>query len=101
MAVVTLVYFSIGFGLSQEAFGGLYGTKNYLLIGEDSRGYSEFLLDFICCWQCVSIASAALCERAFIGTHVFLTVLVSGILFPVACSWIWGGGWLSELGFLD
>lgn len=101
VAITSIIFFSVGFGLSQKSYGGLNGTSNYFLIGFEDKDYSKFLLDFTCCWHCVSIASASLCERAFLGTHVFLTVLISGILFPIVSAWVWGGGWLQELGFID
>lgn len=96
-----IVYFTCGNGLSKRAYGGFYGTRNYFMQGESQKDYSVFILDFICCWHCVSIASASMCERTFSGTHAFITVLISGILFPVVGSWVWGGGWLQQLGFID
>lgn len=69
--------------------------------GDAQNYYHLFLLDFISCWQCVSIASATICERTFIGTHTFVTILISGIIYPIAASWVWGGGWLSTMGFID
>ena len=101
VAVSSLLYYSVGHSLSLDAYGGFYGTKPYLMQGESQLEFSRSLLSFICCWHCVSIASASLSERTFSGTHTFVTVFVSGILFPVAASWVWGQGWLQKMGFID
>ena len=84
-----------------DAFGGFYGTKPYLMQAESQTEYSKVLLNYVCCWHCISIASACLTERTFSGTHTFITVVLSGILFPVTVSWVWGQGWLQMIGFID
>lgn len=48
-----------------------------------------------------SIVSGALAERARIFPFMLLVVAISAIIYPVAASWSWGGGWLAELGFAD
>ena len=100
-AVCCLIYFSIGHGLSKRAFGGFYGTRSYFMLDVAEQEFSRFFLDLVSCWFCVSVASATLCERTFSGTHAFIALFISGILYPIASSWVWGGGWLNEMGFID
>ena len=45
--------------------------------------------------------SGSLAERTFIDTYIVFSFLMAGIIYPVAASWVWGGGWLSVLGFKD
>lgn len=40
-------------------------------------------------------------ERTFNDTYFFSSVLMAGIVYPIGAGWVWGGGWLSEMGFLD
>jgi ammonium transporter, Amt family len=45
--------------------------------------------------------AGSLAERTFVDTYMFFALLMTGFVFPVAASWIWGGGWLKVLGFKD
>lgn len=40
-------------------------------------------------------------ERTFIDTYAFFNFLMASFTYPVAASWIWGNGWLHQLGFID
>ena len=45
--------------------------------------------------------SGSLAERTYIDTYIVFAFLMSGILYPITASWVWGGGWLYKLGFRD
>jgi len=45
--------------------------------------------------------SGSLAERTYIDTYIVFAFLMSGILYPITASWVWGGGWLYNLGFKD
>ena len=40
-------------------------------------------------------------ERTFIGTHNFIAIIMSCLIYPIVASWVWGGGWLQMMGFID
>jgi Amt family ammonium transporter len=94
LCVVCLIYFAIGSGLSNEAQGGFYGTQSFFMKTNDKDQYELFIIGFVSCWYCVSIATASFAERTFLGTHIFIAILIAGILHPIANSWVWGDGWL-------
>ena len=48
-----------------------------------------------------SIVSGALAERILIWPFFLFIALLTGFIYPLAGSWQWGGGWLSEMGFSD
>lgn len=40
-------------------------------------------------------------ERTKFGSYLALTIVICALIYPIETHWVWGGGWLSELGFLD
>jgi ammonium transporter, Amt family len=53
------------------------------------------------CTATTTIASGAFAERIKFGPYLLMSAIVSLILYPVLGQWIWGGGWLQRLGFVD
>ncbi len=48
-----------------------------------------------------AIISCCSIERTHLDTYLGLAMFVSAIVWPVPVSWIWGKGWLQQLGALD
>ena len=100
----SLTYWAIGFGLM---FGvsayGIIGTSGFFLAG-DSYDVSTAMLWF---FQMVFAATAAtivagtLAERLKFKAYIIYSVALTAIIYPIYGHWLWGGGWLSELGALD
>lgn len=100
----SLTYWAIGFGFM---FGvsayGIIGTSGFFLAG-DSYDVSTAMLWF---FQMVFAATAAtivagtLAERLKFKAYLLYSVAVTAIIYPIYGHWVWGGGWLSELGALD
>ena len=40
-------------------------------------------------------------ERTHLGTHIIYSFFIAAIVYPLAASWVWGGGWLSVLKYHD
>ena len=53
------------------------------------------------CTTTCTIISGALAERTFLDTYIYFTFVMSSLIYPVLACWVWGGGWLQQLGFLD
>ncbi|MCC8181331.1 MAG: adenylate cyclase, partial [Planctomycetes bacterium] len=53
------------------------------------------------CATAATIISGAMAERTKFAAYIFYSILMSMIVYPVSGHWIWGGGWLSEMGFHD
>ena len=102
-----IIYYLIGFALM---FGpdtaGLIGTKGFLLT---SRGLFDFGIPLDGFWffqavfaaTCATIVSGAMAERTKFGSYLIFTLIICGLTYPIVGHWIWGGGWLSKLGFID
>lgn len=110
-----IAFFVTGFAL---AFGadngsGLFGTTGFFLSGamtyvdgaaDYGPGLSMYVLfffQFAFAATAGTIATGAMAERTnFIGKIIY-SIIIAGITYPIVIHWIWGGGWLSQQGFLD
>lgn len=101
ISIGAILYFLIGYGLMfGQSQGGLFGTDGFLLIGQtDQVGFFAFQAMFAA--TCATIISGAVAERMKLGSYLLLTLLMTGFIYPVVGHWIWGGGWLAEMGFTD
>lgn len=114
-AIGGIAFFATGFAL---AFGadngsGLFGTTNFFLsealtfvdgapyYGEGVSIFVLFFFQFAFAAAAGTIATGAMAERTnFVGKIIY-SFIVAGITYPIVIHWIWGGGWISQLGFLD
>jgi len=101
MAISSVVFFLIGFGLSTEAGGGLMGKTHFLGLYYTYTDYSKFLFHYSLCILMASIATGPIAERTSLDTYVFFTFLTSAFIFPTILAWCWEDGWLQNLGFQD
>ena len=106
-AAGSLLYFAVGFGLMYGASAaGLVGTDNFLLAGfdygADSAGdWAGFLFQLVFAATAATIVSGAVAERLKFSAYLIYSVLLVGLIYPVSGHWLWGGGWLAGLGFVD
>ncbi|USK60477.1 ammonium transporter [Peribacillus asahii] len=108
ITIGTLCYFLIGFGLMYGAnFLGIVGTSGFLLKGDLSHLDLNISIDAFWLFQgafviaVISIVSGAVAERINFRAYLLYVVLMTAFIYPIAGHWVWGGGWLSELGMQD
>ena len=104
MAVGSIAYFAIGFGLMYGASaGGLIGTDGWLMGGEfyDVTAYRDFMFQVVFAATAATIVSGAVAERLRFPAYLVYSVVITAVLYPIYGHWVWGGGWLAELGHLD
>ncbi|MGK0139341.1 MAG: Amt family ammonium transporter, partial [Algoriphagus sp.] len=63
--------------------------------------WTDFLFQGMFAATAATIVSGAVAERIKLGSFMIFTVIYVGIIYPIAGSWQWGGGFLSEMGFYD
>ena len=70
---------------------------------EDSSyaSMSDWFFQMVFVATAASIVSGTLAERIRIWPFFIFVVVLTAIVYPVQGSWVWGGGWLAELGFSD
>lgn len=108
-----VLYALIGFGLMYPGeFNGVLGfagfglnlPENGLTAEYASGGYTywtDFLFQGMFAATAATIVSGAVAERIKLESFILFSILYVGIVYPIAGSWQWGGGFLSEMGFYD
>lgn len=107
ISVGTLVFWIVGFGLM---FGtdimGLIGAPD-LFIQSDYGAEGSYpsmayvLFQTVFCASAATIVSGAMAERTKFSAYVIYSIIICALIYPISGHWIWGGGWLSDLGFHD
>ncbi len=106
-AIGTVVFWIIGFGIMQGAGGnGFIGGMDFFVKGDYSSegSYTSsafFIFQTVFCATSATIVSGAMAERTKFSSYCIYSLIISAFIYPVSGHWIWGGGWLSELGFHD
>ncbi|WP_335870046.1 ammonium transporter [Bacillus sp. 2205SS5-2] len=100
VAIASTLYFIIGYGVMfGNSFNGFIGTDGFLLANVDDVGF--FLFQAVFAATCATIISGVVAERMRLQSYLLLTIVMTGLIYPIIGHWIWGGGWLSTLGFVD
>jgi Amt family ammonium transporter len=72
--------------------------------GENDATYSsgsDWFFQMVFCATAASIVSGAVAERIKLKSFFVFVIVLCGFIYPIQGSWSWGGGFLSEAGFLD
>ena len=94
----------LGFGLllREDTFYGLIGMPNMdILTNYGSFDWSNFVFNLVFCATTATIVSGAMAERTKFLSYCIYSAVISAVIYPIEAHWIWGGGWLSQLGFHD
>lgn len=99
-----LVGFGIMFGTTSSIFGGfdLFARGDYSAILPDGVPfYAYFIFQTVFCATAATIVSGAMAERTDFKAYCIYSAIISLVVYPISGHWIWGGGWLAQLGFHD
>ena len=99
-----IVGFGIMFGTQSAIFGGidLFTQGDYTAILPDGVSFfTYFIFQTVFCATAATIVSGAMAERTKFSAYCVYSAAISLIIYPVSGHWIWGGGWLANLGFHD
>ena len=104
--VFWLVGFGLMFGGSGDFIGSLKGIASEANYGTsmlpDGVPFWAFLIfQTVFCATSATIVSGAMAERTKFSSYCIYSLIISLVIYPVSGHWIWGGGWLSDLGFHD
>lgn len=121
-ALATVAFWAIGFGLMFSNGNAFIGTSGgFFLAGEDNspatldayKGIfsslnwtgvplgAKFFFQLVFAGTAATIVSGAVAERIKFVSFLIFSLLLIGIAYPITGHWIWGGGWLSKMGFFD
>jgi ammonium transporter, Amt family len=105
-SIGALIYWLIGYSImyGDSIFGGLIG-KPYLFFNSDGIGdyadKTDILFQTVFAATAATIVSGAMAERTKFHAYLIFSFFITLVIYPVSGHWLWGGGWLSELGFRD
>ena len=109
----TVVFSLLGYSLlmGEDTFFGLIGKPNLALftrfrefIASPSEGFTDssyFVFNLVFCATTATIVSGAMAERTKFAAYCVYSGVISLLIYPIEAHWIWGGGWLSRIGFHD
>ncbi len=99
----TVVFILIGFGLLMgEDLVGLIGKPGFDIFTSYSNfNFSNFVFNLVFCATTATIVSGAMAERTKFLSYCIYSGVISALIYPIEAHWIWGGGWLAQLGFHD
>ena len=98
-----VVFIAIGFSLLLgEDLLGFIGKPGFdIFTNYQNFDWSNFVFNLVFCATTATIVSGAMAERTKFLSYCVYSGVISALVYPVEAHWIWGGGWLSQLGFHD
>ncbi len=99
----TIVFILIGFSLLLgEDLAGLIGKPGFdIFTSYGDFDWSNFVFNLVFCATTATIVSGAMAERTRFLSYCVYSAVISALIYPIEAHWIWGGGWLAQLGFHD
>lgn len=107
--IAGLLFWAFGFALAFGAGSGWIGGSEWLFDGRGAIATGAFFLfQLMFCGTAATIVSGAVAERVSFASYIAITIVISGLIYPVYAHWAWNtgqfggtGGWLAGLGFVD
>lgn len=112
-AVSSLGFLLIGWGLMFGGDNSFIGTKHLFILGNSDFSFYEntltsnvpfwgkFFFQLVFCGTAATIVSGAVAERVKYIAFIIFSFILTLFIYPIVGHWVWGGGWLANLGFMD
>ena len=99
----TCTFILIGFSLLLgEDMVGLIGKPGFdIFTSYADFDWSNFVFNLVFCATTATIVSGAMAERTKFLSYCIYSGVISALIYPIEAHWIWGGGWLAQMGFHD
>lgn len=99
----TVVFILIGFGflMGEDLFGFIGKPGLDLFTAYSDFDFSSFVFNLVFCATTATIVSGAMAERTKFLSYCIYSAVISAVIYPIEAHWIWGGGWLAQMGFHD
>ncbi|MDE0269215.1 MAG: hypothetical protein OXI96_09350 [Acidimicrobiaceae bacterium] len=120
-SIAGLAFFVIGYNIMYVDVGDVIGSFRFFYLPSSEEvalleegaelttdvvdnGYSvmsDWFFQMVFVATTASIVSGAIAGRVKLGPFFFFTLVLTAFIYPIVGAWTWGGGWLSEMGFVD
>jgi Amt family ammonium transporter len=104
-AIGSLVFWFVGFSIMfGPSIGGFMGSINFMFTAEYGNNVPDMailIFQTVFAATAATIVSGAMAERTKFSTYLIFSLVITLVIYPISGHWVWGGGWLSELGFHD
>ncbi len=109
-SIGTPVFWLVGFGLMFGGTGSLVGSiggiaseSNYGngMLPDGVPFWAFLIFQTVFCATAATIVSGAMAERTKFSSYCIYSLIISLFVYPISGHWIWGGGWLAQMGFHD
>lgn len=105
--IASLVWWAVGWGFAYGE-GNMFIGLSEFFYGDhttvDAGGFPmsvDFIFQLAFAGIALTIALGGFIERAKLSVYLLFALLFSALVYPVVAHWIWGGGWLAEMGKQD
>ena len=102
IGTVMFVLLGAGILMGESVFFGLIGRPDLQIFTNYANfNYSDFVFNLVFCATAATIVSGAMAERTKFSAYCIYSGIISLVVYPVGAHWLWGGGWLDQIGYID
>ncbi len=95
----TPIFWFFGYGLMFAGSSALIGGLDLFTTADGD--WATLIFQTVFCATAATIVSGAMAERTKFSAYCIYSMVISAVIYPISGHWIWGGGWLQQLGFHD
>lgn len=100
----TVMFVLLGAGLlmGENMLFGLLGKPSWQIFTDYANfDFANFVFNLVFCATAATIVSGAMAERTKFSAYCIYSAVISLIVYPIEAHWLWGDGWLADLGYVD
>jgi Amt family ammonium transporter len=113
LGITVIAWWALGFGFAFGDGNSFWGTTGFMFGGAGDIGsfsvFAEtpvplilmFLFQMAFAAVSLAIACGGMAERAKLSVYIIFGIIFTIVIYPIVAHWVWGGGWLGNLGMQD